>query len=55
MRLAKFSVMPDEQRDPEPDHRNTKPSETRSEHRAPTRPRYVTEDCENPLICRGID
>lgn len=47
--------MPDEQREPEQPQRNAKPSETRSEHRAPTRPRYVTEDCENPLICRGID
>jgi len=55
MQLAKFDVMPDEQREPKQDQRETKPVEMKSEHRAPTRRSYVTEDRDNPLICRGID
>jgi hypothetical protein len=55
MQFAKFGSMPDEQREPKQDHRETKPAENKTEHRAPTRRSYVTEDRENPLICRGID
>lgn len=51
--------MPDEQHEskPEPtsDKRETKPSEIKAERHAPIRRSYVTEDAENPLICRGID
>ena len=57
MRLASFGAMPDEQRETKQDNRESEPTQTQrhTEHPAPTRRSYATEDGENPLICRGID